>query len=198
MDAQAVEQAKERLRKADKALYALKTATCYEEAEEAWSDFLLAASTIYSKLEQGAKQAKGKSAPWFGRKKKERKDDPLLRFLHHARNSDEHGIKRVAARGGNARGMNGKPLMFNEYEECIMEYRDSVTGELKTTPAILHGPSLQMVRVHDDRFGDYCDPPIQHLGKTIEVEDNSLIGVASLGFTFLTNLVAEAETLVPR
>jgi len=67
-----------------------------------------------------------------------------------------------------------------------------------TTPAILHGPSLQLIRVHDDRFNDYCDPPMIHLGKTIELEDNSLIGVASLGFAFLTDFVAEAETLVAK
>jgi hypothetical protein len=69
MDSQAVEQAQSRLRRAKKALEALKTATNYEEAEEAWSDLLLASATIYSKLEQGSK-SKGTSAGWFGRKKK--------------------------------------------------------------------------------------------------------------------------------
>ncbi len=198
MDTQAVEQAKGRLQRADKALYALKTAANYDEAEEAWSDFLLAASTIYSKLEQGSK-SKGTSAGWFGRKKKERKDDPLLRFLHHARNSDEHGIERVAARGGNPTDLGGKPLMFNEYREhVILDVRDPKTGEIKeqNIKAILHGPSLTMVRVHDSRFGDFCDPPTKHMDKTIEVEDNSLIGVAGLGLTYLTNLIAEAEKLI--
>ncbi len=131
MDSQALEQAKGKLQRADKALYALKTATNYDEAEEAWSDFLLAASTIYSKLEQGSK-SKGTSAGWFGRKKKERKDDPLLRFLHHARNSDEHGIERVAERGGNPRDIEGTPLMFNEYREhMIVDVTDPKTGEGK-------------------------------------------------------------------
>jgi hypothetical protein len=198
MDSQAVEQAKGRLQRADKALYALKTATNYDEAEEAWSDFLLAAATIYSKLEQGSK-SNGTSSGWFGRKKKERKDDPLLRFLHHARNSDEHGIERVAERGGNPRDLGGKPLMFNEYREhVIQDIRDPKTGEIKlqNIPAILHGPSLTMIRVHDRRFGDYCDPPTEHMGKTIELEDNSLIGVAALGLAHLSNLVAEAEKLV--
>jgi hypothetical protein len=198
MDAEAVEQAKNRLKKAERAFDALRTATNYDDAEDAWSDFLLAASTIYSKLEQGSK-SKGTSAPWFGRKRKERKDDPLLHFLHLARNSDEHGIERVASRGGNPRDHGGISLKFNEYREhTITEVRDPKTGEVKlqNIKAILHGPSLQMVRIHDRRFGTYCDPPTKHLGKTIEVEDNSLIGVASLGFDYLSALVAEAETLV--
>jgi hypothetical protein len=119
MDAQAVEQAKTKLRKAEKSLETLKAADGYDAAEEAWSDFLLAASTIYSKLEQGSK-AKGSSAGWFGRKKKERKDDPVLRYLHHARNSDEHGIERVAARGGNERDLlAGEKLKFNERREYV-------------------------------------------------------------------------------
>jgi hypothetical protein len=75
MGRQAIDQAKSRLRKAKKAFEALKAADGYEPREEAWSGFLIAAPGIYSKLEQGAK-SKGASAGWFGRKKKERKDDP--------------------------------------------------------------------------------------------------------------------------
>jgi hypothetical protein len=52
-----------------------------------------------------------------------------------------------------------------------------------------------MVRVHDTRFNDYCDPPTKHLGNTIELDDNSLIGVASLGLTYLKGIVQEAATL---
>jgi hypothetical protein len=198
MDAQAVEQAKGRLQRAEKALQRLKDASSYDEAEEAWSDFLLAAAAIYSKLEQGSK-SKGKSSGWFGRKKKERKDDLLLRFLHHARNSDEHGIERVAERGGNQTDIStGEPLKFNERREKLLTVRDGTTREIKfeNLKAYLYGPSLIMIRVHDRRYGDYCDPPTEHMGKTIDLDDNSLIGVAALGITYLTTLVAEAETLI--
>jgi hypothetical protein len=199
MDLQAIEQAKTKLRKAEKALEALKDADGYELSEEAWSDFLLAASTIYSKLEQGSK-SKGTSAGWFGRKKKERKDDALLRYLHHARNSDEHGIERVAERGGNQQDLlTGEKLKFNERrEKLITEIYDPKTGERRMVNirAYLYGPSLQMIRVHDRRFGDHCDPPTQHLGKPIDLEDNSLLGVATLGLTYLKRLVEEAESLV--
>jgi len=76
MDAQAVEQAKGRLQRAERSLDRLKAATNYDEAEEVWSDFLLAAATIYTKLQQGSK-SNGTSSGWFGRKKKERREDPL-------------------------------------------------------------------------------------------------------------------------
>lgn len=198
MDAQAVEQAKGRLQRADKALQRLNAATNYDEAEEAWSDFLLAAAAIYSKLEQGSK-SKGTSSGWFGRKKKERKDDPLLRFLHHARNSDEHGIERVAERGGNQHDIStGEQLKFNERREKLISIRDGMTGEIKVENmrALLYGPSLVMIRVHDRRFGDYCDPPSEHMGKPIDLDDNSLIGMASLGLAYLTSLIAEADKLI--
>jgi hypothetical protein len=199
MNPQAIEQAKTKLRKAERALEALKTADGFESAEEAWSDFLLAASTIYSKLEQGSK-SNGSSAGWYGRKKKERKDDQLLRYLHHARNSEEHGIERVAERGGNQMDlMTGEKLKLNERrEKVIQSIRDRETGEVKhlNMKAYLWGPSLQMVRVYDRRFNDYRDPPGSHLGKPIDLDDNSMIGVASLGLTYLSGLVEEAEGLV--
>ncbi len=199
MDAQAVEQAKVRLKRAAKALEALKSAAGYEEAEEAWSDFLLAASTIYTKLEQGSK-SNGKSAGWYGRKKNERRRDPLMRFLHQARNSDEHGIERVAERGGNPRELfSGRKLKFNERIEYRIERDDGKpigsNGE-QFTMGWFYGPSLTMIRVHDRLHKDSCDPPTEHMGKPLERDDNSLIGVASLGLTYLRSLVAEAETLV--
>lgn len=72
MNPEAIEQAKSRLAKAEKALAELKAASYFDDAESAWSDFLLAASGIYSKLEQGSK-GYPKSAPWFGAEKNLRK-----------------------------------------------------------------------------------------------------------------------------
>ena len=65
---------------------------------------------------------------------------------------------------------------------------------MENIKGLLYGPSLVMISVHNR--GEYFDPPTEHLGKTIEVEDNSLIGVASLGLTYLTSLVADAEMLI--
>jgi hypothetical protein len=39
-------------------------------------------------------------------------------------------------------------------------------------------------------------PPAEHLGQTIELLDNSLIGVAGLGMVYLSNLVADAQKLI--
>jgi len=68
-----------RLEKAKVALNRLENVTVRSQVESAWSDLLLAASGIYSKLEQASK-ASNKTKTWFGKIKKERKDDPLLSY----------------------------------------------------------------------------------------------------------------------
>jgi len=199
MDALAVAQARGRLLKAEKSLAAFKAATKIEDAEEAWSDFLLAASTIYSKLEQGSK-GHGPSQGWFGRKKKERKDDPLLRYLHFARNSDEHGIERVAATtGNNTNPLQGnRKLRFNERFPVKMTQIEEKTKQPfgETFDAVIAGPTLKPVRVTDSRFKDYCDPPRTHMGKHISYCD-FVDGIAAVALAYLKELVAEAESFVP-
>lgn len=196
MDARAIEHAKARLRKADKAVETLKAADNFESAEDAWSDFLLAASAVYSKLEQGAKGTK--SEPWFGRKKHERRIDPLLNYLHIARNSDEHGIDRVADRGGNTHDISSgipQKLKFNERREFFLQAQNPETGKYDTepAPAYLYGPSLQLVTVHDRRTAVFREPPTEHLGQQIKLDDLWLTGVADLGLTHLKKIIGEAE-----
>jgi hypothetical protein len=195
METIAVLQAKMRLAKAEKALGALKAATKIEEAEEAWTDFLLAAATIYSKLQQGSK-GNTKSQLWFTGKKRERKDDPLLRYLHFARNSDEHGIERVAeVTPSNA--FFGRKLGFNERVPVQFQKLDPTTNqpEDQIHDGVFAGPTLKPIRAHDRRFGDYCDPPEKHRGEDI-LFANFVDGIATAALPYLRELVAEAETLV--
>jgi hypothetical protein len=195
MNPDAVAQAKARLKKAHKALVAFRAAEEIGDAEEAWSDFLLAASTIYSKLEQGAK-GHPKSQPWFGMKKRERKDDPLLRYLHFARNSDEHGIERVAASTGPNRDLAGRPLKFNERVPLKAQKLHKITQEPEGAliDVVLAGPTLKPVRVNDRRYGDYCDPPKTHIGKEILYSD-FVDHLAETALPYLLGMLEEAEEL---
>jgi hypothetical protein len=195
MDPAAVDQAKVRLQKAEKALQELQVATNYDEAESAWIDFLVAASTIYSKLQQGAKP-NATSRAWYDIKKTERKNDPLLRYLHQARNSEEHGIERVVARGGNPRDLpDGRPLKFGErVAKKIQIYdKDNKTPMGEPMDAYLYGPSVGLVRVHDRRSNTHYDPPMQHLGQAISLDDNHIHGIGTIGLNYLKGIVAEAE-----
>ena len=82
----AIEQAQQRLANANEALSRLESANTLLAVERAWSEYLIAVSAIYSKLEIGSKGF-GPSEAWFGRKKKQRKDDALLRYLQQARHA---------------------------------------------------------------------------------------------------------------
>ena len=59
-----------------------------------WSSFLVRANRVFTKLKQGAKS--GPASRWWQDVEHIRKDDELLRYILHARNADEHGIKRIA------------------------------------------------------------------------------------------------------
>lgn len=196
MNPAAVDQAKQRLVKAEKALAELISAKNFREAEDAWIDFLAATSAIYSKLEQGAK-GNPKSEPWFGHKKHERKNDPLLSYLHHARNSSEHGIERTVSQTPENRDGFGRPLGFNErIGPFKFQAHDPKTGELKAEgDAVFAGPTLKAVGVVDQRYGDVFDPPRTHLGREIPFSDFA-DGLATQAITYLKSLLREAESLL--
>jgi hypothetical protein len=208
MHPNAVSQAKVRLQKAEAALARLETAKQLAPIEEAWSDFLIASGGIYSKLEQGAKGF-GKSAAWFGKRKKERKDDSLLSYLHHARNSDEHGIDHgvdtvhtshviwTKDAGGWVRQSTIHVSSEDDESDSRLSNEAKVTvyndsgDEIESKVFITH--SIKLLRVRDSRFGDSFEPPKTFLGD--RVFDVTPLGVARLATPYLKRLILEAEAL---
>lgn len=191
MNPAAIEQAKSRLLKAEKASFDLKAASSFEEAESAWSDFLLAASGVYSKLEQGAK-GYSKSEPWFGVEKRLRKTDPLLRYIHFARNSDEHGIELVTSRS-----TDNPNLPFNHRAPFKMQRLDQTTMQPvgEAFDVVMAGPTIKLVRVQDKRFGDFCDPPRTHLGNNVPFGTDFPHDVAETAIGYLRLMIERAEKL---
>jgi hypothetical protein len=191
----AIVQAKAKLEKARQAVAALANAKTLPEANSTWADFLHAAIGIYTKLEQGAKGS-GPSNAWFGRKKHERKTDPLLRYIHQARNADEHGLEAITSvdlptfsvgGGGtyDTKVIEGGPLPHLE-----ITYRSGPPPQVTFT-----GPRLKLVRVKDDRYGDHCDPPTIHLG--VAIADQSVLNVATLGLAYLEATLLEEAIRLP-
>lgn len=196
MKAIGLDAARERLRRARDALERLEQTTTNKERETAWSDFLLASHAVYSKLEQGSKGC-GKSQAWFGRKKHERKNDELLRYIHHARNTDDHGITGTTLAGVEIRVLEGtiynvKPVIQDREVGFV------TTGSIGSKTEMTQYLALKMVR--DDRYGDNFMPPRTHLGKPIRPDDDvkalvRALDVARLGYAYLEALIGEAGTL---
>jgi hypothetical protein len=188
----AVEQARSRFEKAQSAILAMEQSKDFSAAETAWSDFLLATSAVYSKLEQGAKGS-GSSEGWFGRKKHDRRTDPLLSYIHHARNADEHGIEPVTERKEGSLKIGGGGAY--RFDGTVGEQTDLTVTHLAGPPPIvkIELPHVKLVTVKDSRYGDNFDPPTKHLGE--EVRDQSPLNVAKLALSYLESLLAEAAEL---
>lgn len=198
MDKEASRQAWERLHRARNAHKELLGSTSFEEAESAWSDFITHAATIFSKLEKGAK-GHNKSEPWFGIIKSQRKTDPLLIYVHQARNTDEHGIAKITdremgfmrlrAEGG---GVHIRGMEIDERGRVAhLDATPTAPGGrviIETKPA-----TLKLVPVSNDIYKDTFNPPTMHLGRPLK--DGSPSEVATLALEFLEAIVKHASSL---
>jgi hypothetical protein len=198
MDTKAVNQAYERLERAASAIEDLANATEYWEKEAAWSNFLLAAYTIFSKLEQGAKK-RPKSDGWFSQVKGERKRDPLLNYLKHARNADEHRLEEITGEtpGLEAVISNGQIVHSRNFGKDIhRNYRtmgwSEQTGERELEYTPLCPPEIQLKPVVDKHSYVYT-PPTEHLGA--QIDDTSPLGIGRLALDYLTKLVTVAVAM---
>ena len=197
MDQIAVEHAKKRLAKAEKSLVALRRPPITTLPKRRGPTSSSPQLESIQSLSRGAK-GKGTSVGWFGRKKNERRDDPLLRYLHFARNSDEHGIERVVSRFQQKGELFGRRPKFGESVPLKKQRLDEFTLEPHgpILDVALEGPTIKLIRVHDRRYGDHCDPPQSHLGVDIPFYERPA-NVAALALAYLKALVAEAEVLAP-
>jgi hypothetical protein len=163
----------------------------FEEFELAWRNFLLEASSVYSKLEQGAKSS-GKSRAWFGRVKHVRKNDELLSYIHHARNTEEHSLEGST----NRTEITAKPA--NKWTKILppKEGDNTISATVQSNQPLavtLISPGIRLVPVTDERYHDTFNPPTTHLGQLLV--DRSPIAVARLGIQYFESLISEATNL---
>jgi hypothetical protein len=160
--------------------------------ETAWSDFLIAAGRLFSRLEQGAK-TNSQSEAWFGRKKHERRTIPMLTYIHHARNADEHGLAKVTDRTvpGIALGVGPGAWRFDgtlgpSGQMRITALGGQVPGVSKFVEAV---PSkVPLIRVMDR--GVSYDPPLD-LTSTVLLPNE----VAARALTYLQQMIEQARQL---
>lgn len=203
VDPRAIQQARSRLEKAKSAVERMNSSTPLRgaEFEDAWLTFVMSAGAVYSKLEQGAK-SNGQSSAWFGRMKHVRKTDPLLRYIHHARNAEEHSID---ASTRTVRQRVPVPVSTDQYEVAKSEQKighgESALrilkapedGKLRIKTKLVSMAGIQLQRVKDR--GEYFDPPTSHLDAPLA--DRSPKGVAEAAVSYLTTLIGDATNYVP-
>lgn len=100
--------AQRELKRAARAQRRLVTADSLEDADEAWGEFLTHANRVYTKL-RAACHGQGVDWMWFKKKMDERRDDPLLSYIHHARNCDTHRLEPMTEHIEAGRGQSDVP-----------------------------------------------------------------------------------------
>lgn len=163
-----------------------------KEVEVAWSNFLTPAHRIFSKLEQGAK-TNTHSQDWFKKKKVERRSNEILKYLHHARNADEHGLAKVLdqTQPGLALGVGPGAWRFDGTlgpggTLRVTAMGGQVPGQSKFVEKI---PAKIKLRTVIDRGVSY-DPPKNDSGSGMLPNE-----AAKAALVFLETMIAEADQL---
>jgi hypothetical protein len=191
MDQNGVEKAARRLDRARRAYDEMLRSERFEEFEPAWSDFLLAANAVLSLLEQAAK-GNASAQGWSDKNKYRRRTDPLLSYLHQARNTDENGLARVAAHHAGSIAIGIKEDFSLDYLR-IDEHGNVEFGVPKGAPIPkieIKFPQPVLIPVKDARSGRTFQPPVEHNNEPFTPTPGN---VAQAMLTYLDLVLAEAR-----
>ena len=170
MNLRAIEKATAALDAARDAYLALKNAETFPQSDRAWTNFVIHANRVYHYLCKGSKDY-GSSEAWYGKIKHDRGKDPLLRYLHHARNADEHSLQNIKLP---ATLLNVSPIT-----------------EASSPLTITVGYSIEGYLVPVIDRGDKYDVPEQHQG--IPLADSCPLTVAQLALKYLDGIINDAK-----
>lgn len=87
--------AERELETAKKAIIRMSKAVSLEEFEDEWRIYLSAIEKSWVKIERICQPFENKFKPWQGKYIKQRKSDSLLKYLVHARHSDQHTVQEM-------------------------------------------------------------------------------------------------------
>jgi hypothetical protein len=96
---------KRELTAASRALERMKSSSNFDELEDEWKSFLHSIEKVWVKAERACQHVRNQFEPWQGRFVTERRKDPLLSYLRHARNSDQHTIQEMMEKKPASRSM---------------------------------------------------------------------------------------------
>jgi hypothetical protein len=188
----AIVAARDKVARAKAKIADLEAASDLTSIANAWSEFLVEFQRVFNKLEQGVKTDSALSA-WYGKVKQERRLDPLLSYLQHARNTDEHGLESITGRRGPSvsAGEQGKGPMIHHIEVPEGMRVASVAFNERPLQLRPHPPMVSLAPVTDR--GIRYEPPTIHLGNPMA--DLSPTTVARLAIDYLDGLIEKAEQL---
>jgi len=153
------------------------TATSLEELREHWQTFLDRLEKVWVKAERECQPVRRAFEPWQGTYKRTRRRDPLLTYLHHARNADQHTIQPVVLLAQDVR------LKLAPGATATIRFDES-TGTLTVDGDVLS---------HAVEPRRYALVPITDAGVRYNPPITDPIGAATSGLEFYTRFVGAAE-----
>jgi len=169
------------------ALEQMRRAASFTAFESSWQDCL-------TRIERSWNKSKGAFAdsnyqPWRGSHESVRKSDPLLRYLSHARDADEHTVADTLGHEPGSIGIN--PASGNSLYIESLTVRDGVMSIRSPQPiAITIQPGRVKLLPAKSRGVTY-DPPSTHLGGALDRSDPD--HVAERGVEYYERFLDEAE-----
>lgn len=190
MKPNAVIQAASAVGKAENALAELEGAESLAHATDAWVDFLGAFSRLFTKLEAGSK-THNQSIAWFSGIKRLRREDQLLCYLHHARNSDYHRLEEVTQHegGGMRIGAEGA-LHLREFKivngQVYADWSPAAPGSQLVVTLL----SSRLVAIPVTDRGITYAVPTSHLGQPLP--DANVLTLGKTAMAYAETLLQEA------
>ena len=183
--------AKRELKLAEKAIERMTNAQSIEDLEDEWKIYLNAIEKVWVKAERGCQHVRNRFQPWQGTFTKDRKKDALLKYIKHARNSDQHTIEEVMQKKDASSSMyveGGEGVTHIDRlvikNGSLVEYRGNKPLVIENLPN-----RVELLRVKDSN--KWYNPPKSH--KQVRLHWPAPVDVAVLGLEYYRDFVNQAE-----
>jgi len=183
--------AKRELIAAEKAIERMTQAGSLEDLEDEWKNYLNAIEKCWVKTERAFQNIRNQFQPWQGKFANERKKDALLKYIKHARNSDQHTIQEGMQKKDASSSMyveGGSGVTHIERLEIrggkLIEYRGNKPLVIENLPN-----RIELLRVKDG--SKWYNPPKSH--RQIKLLWPAPVDVAILGLEYYRDFIKQAE-----
>jgi hypothetical protein len=188
VDPRAVDAARIEYQRAGQSAATIRVSNDFAEIQTAWASFLVHAGRIFTKLEQGSKDD-NQSKAWWGKKLHERRTDPLLCYLWHARNADEHTLQQITEmKEASAKNVESTQSDIDKLNRAMASEKRPFIPLGLVEVVWAHVKMLDVT----DRGISYPAPG-SHLG--IQITDTSPANIVNLSLAFFDSTIAEAAEL---